>query len=134
MNLAITIDQSARLAQVDLEAQFLPAHITGTLHSEEFIFIALALNGTVRAITRPWPFAVKGRYGRWSALLDPQFFQPGKNTIEAFGVTTHNDRVTLVRAVGSPQYLPVFQPQANATLLTSSNETYKTIVTTSRNR
>ena len=134
VNLAITIDQSARLAQVDLEAQFLPAHITGTLHSEEFIFIALALNGTVRAITRPWPFAVKGRYGRWSALLDPQFFQSGKNTVEAFGVTTRNDQVTLVRAAGSPQYLPVFQPQANATLLTSSNETYKTIVTTSRNR
>ena len=48
LSLAITIDQSARLAQVDPEAQFLPAHITGTLHSEKFRLIALALNGTVR--------------------------------------------------------------------------------------
>ena len=60
--------------------------MTGTLHSEEFGLIALALNGTVRTITQPWSFAVKGKNGRWSALLDPQFFQPGKNTIEAFGV------------------------------------------------
>ena len=109
---AITIDQLKHFAQVDLEAPFLPAHITGTLHSEEFRFIALALNGTVRAITQPWSFAVKGKYGRWSALLDPQFFRSGKNTIEAFGVMTQNDQATLIRATGSPQHLPVFQPRA----------------------
>ena len=110
--LAITIDQLKHFAQIDLEAPFLPAHITGTLHSEELRFIALALNGTVRAITQPWSFAVKGKYGRWSALLDPQFFRSGKNTIEAFGVITQNDRAALIRAAGSPQHLPVFQPPA----------------------
>ncbi len=129
--LAITIDQSTRLAQVDPDAPFLPTHITGTLHSEEFRFIALALNGTVRAITRPWSFTVKGKYGRWSALLDPQLLQPGKNTVEAFGVTTHKDRTTLVRAAGSPQSLPVFQPQADTALLTSPNETDEATVTPS---
>lgn len=129
--LAFTIDQSTRLAQVDPDAPFLPTHITGTLHSEEFRFIALALNGTVRAITRPWSFTVKGKYGRWSALLDPQFFRSGKNTAEAFGVTTHKDRTTLVRATGSPQSLPVFQPQADTALLTSPNETDETTVTPS---
>ena len=108
---AITIDQLKHLAQVDPEAPFLPAHITGTLHSEEFRFIALALNGTVRAVTRPWSFAVKGKNGQWSAVLDPRFLQPGKNTIEAFGVITRNEQVTLVRAAGSPHHLPVFQPQ-----------------------
>ncbi len=130
-HLAITIDQAARLAQVDPDATFLPTHLTGTLHSEEFRFIALALNGTVRAITRPWPFPVKGKYGRWSALLDPQFFRSGKNTVEAFGVTTRKDRITLVRAAGSPQSLPVFQPPTDATLLTSPDETDETIVTPS---
>lgn len=130
-HLAITIDQSARLAQVDPDAPFLPSHITGTLHSEEFRFIALALNGTVRAITRPWSFTVKGKYGRWSALLDPQFFRSGKNTVEAFGVTTHKDQITLVRAAGSPQSLPVFQPQAISTLLTAPDETDETTVTPS---
>ncbi|MCY4386155.1 MAG: sulfatase-like hydrolase/transferase [Desulfurellaceae bacterium] len=109
---AITIDQLKHFAQVDPKAQFLPAHITGTLHSEEFRFIALALNETVRAVTQPWSFAVKGRDGRWSALLDPQFFRSGKNTLEAFGVRTRNDRATLVRAAGSPQHLPVFRPRA----------------------
>ena len=89
--------------------RFSPAHITGTLHSEEFRFIALALNGTVRAITQPWSFAVKGKYGRWSALLDPQLFRSGKNTLEAFGVITQNDQATLIRAAGSPQHLPVFR-------------------------
>lgn len=129
--LAFTIDQSTRLAQVDPNAPFLPTHITGTLHSEEFRFIALALNGTVRAITRPWSFTVKGKHGRWSALLDPQFFRSGKNTVEAFGVTTHKDRTTLVRATGSPQSLPVFQPQADTALLPSPNETDETTVTPS---
>ena len=109
---AITIDQLKHFAQVDPKAQFLPAHITGTLHSEEFRFIALALNETVRAVTQPWSFAVKGRDGRWSALLDPQFFRSGKNTLEAFGVRTRDDRATLVRAAGSPQHLPVFRPRA----------------------
>ena len=108
---AITIDQLKHFAQIDPEAPFLPTHITGTLHSEEFRFIALALNGTVRAITQPWSFTVKGRYGRWSALLDPQFFRSGKNTLEAFGVITHNEPLTLVRGTGSPQHLQVFQPQ-----------------------
>ncbi len=108
---AITIDQLKHFTQVDPETQFLPAHITGTLHSEQFRFIALALNGTVRVVTRPWSFAVKGKYGRWSALLDTQFFRPGENTIEAFGVITHNEPPTLVRGTGSPQHLQVFQPQ-----------------------
>ena len=109
---AITIDQLKHFAQIDPEAPFLPTHITGTLHSEEFRFIALALNGTVRAITQPWSFAVKGKHGQWSALLDPQFFRAGKNTLEAFGVIPQNDQATLIRAAGSPQDLPVFQPRA----------------------
>ena len=108
---AITIDQLKHFAQVDPEARFLPTHITGTLHSEEFRFIALALNGTVRVVTRPWSFAVKGKYGRWSALLDAQFFRPGKNTLEVFGVMTHARLATLARGTGSPQHLRVFQPQ-----------------------
>jgi len=107
--LAITIDQSERLAQVDPDAPFLPTHITGTLHAKEFRFIALALNGTVRAITQPWSFAVKGKNGKWSALLDPPLLRPGKNTIEALGVVTLSDRVTLVRGTGSPEHLPVFE-------------------------
>ena len=133
-HLAITIDQSAHLAQVDPDASFLPTHITGTLHSKEFRFIALALNGAVRAVTQPWSFSIKGKNGRWSALLDPRFLQPGNNTIEAFGVETHNEQITLVRAAGSPQDLPVFQPQSNATLPTSPNQTNETIVTSSGNR
>ena len=132
--LAITIDQSARLAQVNLEAQFLPTHITGALHSEEFRFIVLALNGTVRAVTQPWSFAVKGKYGRWSALLDPQFFQPGANTIEAFGVMTRNGQVRLVRGTGSPEYLPVFEPQAGDIPIVSPDEAGESIVTPSGDR
>ena len=127
--LAITLDQSDLLAQVNLEAQFLPAHITGTLHSEEFSFIALALNGSVRTVTRPWSFAVKGKNGRWSALLDPQFFQPGANTLEAFGVTTRNGRATLVRGTGAPEHLPVFEPRAGAIPCVSSDETGESIIT-----
>ena len=134
VQLAITIDQSARLAQVDPGAQFLPAHITGTLHSEEFSFIALALNGSVRTVTRPWSFAVKGKNGQWSALLDLQFFQPGANTLEAFGVMTRDKRVTLVRGTGSPEHLPVFAPQGGDIPGVSSDETGESIITPSGGR
>ena len=127
--LAIALDQSDLLAQVNLEAQFLPAHITGTLHSEEFSFIALALNGSVRAVTRPWSFAVRGKNGQWSALLDPQFFQPGANTLEAFGVAMQNGQVTLVRGTGAPEHLPVFEPQAGAIPGVSPDETGESIIT-----
>ena len=132
--LAITIDQSDLLAQVNLEAQFLPAHITGTLHSEEFSFIALALNGTIRAITQPWSFAVKGTNGRWSALLDPQFFQTGANSLEAFEVAMQNGQVTLVRAAGPPEHLPVFEPRAGDMPMASPDETSESIITPSGDR
>ena len=126
---AITLDQSDLLAQVNPKAPFLPAHVTGTLHSEEFRFIALALNGNVRAVTRPWSFAVSGKNGRWSALLDPQFFQPGANTLEAFGVLTRNGRTTLVRGTGAPEHLPVFAPRVGAIPGVSSDETGESIIT-----
>ena len=133
-HLAITIDQSARLAQVDPAAQFLPAHITGTLHSEEFRLIALALNGTVRAVTQPWSFAAKGKNGKWSALIDPQFLQPGKNTIEAFGVDVQQGQITLVRAAGSSEHLPVFEARASDMPMASPDETSEIIITPSGNR
>ena len=119
--LAITVDQTDALARVDPEAPFLPAHVTGTLHSEESRFIALALNGTVRAVTQPWSFAVRGKNGRWSALLDPQFLQPGNNTIEAFGVVEPSDRVSLVRGTGSPEHLPVFEARGE-TIITPNGD------------
>ena len=127
--LAITLDQTDLLAQVNLQAQFLPTHITGTLHSEEFSFIALALNGSVRAVTRPWSFAVRGKNGRWSALLNPQLFQPGANTLEAFGVLTRNGRATLVRGTGASEHLSVFTPQAGAIPGVSSDKTGESIIT-----
>ncbi len=132
--LAITIDQSARFAQVDPTASFLPAHITGTLHAEEFRFIALALNGSVRAVTQPWSFAVKGKNGRWSALLDPQFFQPGANTLEAFGVTTQDGRLTLIRGTGVPEHLPVFEPRAGDIPVVSPDETRGSLITPNGDR
>ena len=119
--LAITIDQSDSLAQVDPAAPFLPIHITGTLYSEEFRFLALALNGTIRAVTQPWSFVVRGKNGKWSALLDPQLLQSGKNTIEAFGVVALSDRVTLVRGTGSPEHLPVFEAPGE-TIITPNSD------------
>ena len=127
--LAITLDQADLLAQVNLEAPFLPTYITGTLHSEAFRLIALALNGRVRAVTRPWSFAVGGKNGRWAALLDPQFLQSGANTLEAFGVMIRNGRTTLVRGTGASERLPVFEPQAGDIPGVSSDKPGEGIIT-----
>ena len=57
------------------------------------------------------------------------FFQPGANTLEAFGVMTRNGRATLVRGTGASEHLPVFAPRAGAIPGVSSDETGESIIT-----
>lgn len=59
---------------------------------------ALPLNGTVAAVTRPYPFPVMGRRGAWEAVVDPRWFVPGANTLEVLEVREHGSDGTFALA------------------------------------
>ena len=130
---SLSISQLVSLRSIRRRS-FFPPTSPARSTQREFRLIALALNGTVRAVTQPWSFAAKGKNGKWSALIDPQFLQPGKNTIEAFGVDVQQGQITLVRAAGSPEHLPVFEARASDMPMASPDETSEIIITPSGNR
>ena len=87
--LVVTVDAAELLGAVDLESDFVPAHITGTATVPDGApppLLAVALNGVVAAVTRPYPFRAYGRDGAWEAIVDPGLLRPGANTLGVFAV------------------------------------------------
>ena len=79
---------------LDPVGDFIPAHITGSAAVPDGApppLLAVALNGVVAAITRPYPFSVSGRDGAWEAIVDPGLLQPGANTLAVFTVEERAD-------------------------------------------
>ncbi len=72
---------------VDFE-QFLPAHVQGDLQTDgealADVVIAIAVNGTIRALTRTYPGS-HGTYG-FSQLLPASAFRPGANQVAVYWV------------------------------------------------
>ena len=67
--------------------------------------LAVAINGTIQAVTQPWvPLAEKDR-GRWSALVPEAAFQHGHNDVEVFEVQRNEQDYRLLRPAGSIQEL-----------------------------
>ena len=58
---AITIDQLKHFAHDDPEARFLPTQSPAHSTRKNSDSSPWPLNGTVRVVTRPWSFAVKGK-------------------------------------------------------------------------
>ena len=106
----ITIDRPNSFTNVDLEANFIPAHITGqvtpALLNDRPVSLAVAVNGRIQAVTRPWSVPVEGRQGVWSAIVPETAFQTGQNTVEVFVVSDVAGRVTLSRARGTHRLRP----------------------------
>ena len=88
-NIAVTVDAPELLGAVDPGGDFVPAHITGTATvpaGEPPPLLAVALNGVVAAVTRPYPFSAFGHDGAWEAIVDPGLLRPGANTLGVFAV------------------------------------------------
>ncbi len=87
----IQIDRPDRFATVDLQSDFVPAHITGgvspPLNGDSPFSLAVAVNGTIQATTQPWSVPVYGRPGSWSALVPEAAFRAGRNTVEVCVIT-----------------------------------------------
>ena len=91
---AVTVDAPELLGAVDLESDFVPAHITGTAGGPAGApppLLAIALNGVVAAVTRPYPFRAYGRDAAWEAIVDPGLLRPGANTLEVFAINERAD-------------------------------------------
>ena len=95
----IEIDRPDRFATVDLQSDFVPAHITGgispPLNGDSPFSLAVAVNGTIQATTQPWSVPVQGRHGSWSALVPEAAFRAGRNTVEVCVITEAAGRTAL---------------------------------------
>ena len=103
-NVQIKIDRPDRFTAVDLQSDFVPAYITGSifppLHSGQPFSLAVAVNDTIHAVTQPWSVPIQGRHGVWSAVVPEAAFQTGQNTVEVFVVSEVSGQATLARATG----------------------------------
>ena len=93
-DIEVTVDAPELLGAVDPVGDFIPAHITGSAAVPDGApppLLAVALNGVVAAITRPYPFSVSGRNGAWETIVDPGLLQPGANTLAVFAVRERAD-------------------------------------------
>jgi hypothetical protein len=79
----LTLDRAGVLANVDLNADSLPAQVTGRIQARRDRpgepFVAVALNGRIVATTRRWPGTVT-----WMAMLPPAALRQGPNSVELF--------------------------------------------------
>lgn len=106
-DLEVVVDTSPLLRDVDPEAEFLPVHVTGAVpdlpDDARAPMLAVALNGVVAAITRPYSFPVLGRRAAWEAIVDPARLEPGVNALEVFEILGEpvGGSIALAAAAGS---------------------------------
>ena len=105
-DLEVVVDTLSLLRDVDPEAEFLPVHVTGAVpdlpDDARAPMLAVALNGVVAAITRPYSFPVLGRRAAWEAIVDPARLEPGVNALEVFEILGGpGGSVALAAAAGS---------------------------------
>ena len=98
----VVVDALPLLRNVDPEADFVPAHITGAVIDSRVgdrpPVLAIALNGVVAAVTRPYAFPVVGRREAWEVIVNPRWFVPGPNTLEVFEVQEDSAQATVALA------------------------------------
>ena len=103
----VVVDVLPLLRDVDPEADFVPAHITGSIvglqEGAAAPALAVALNGVVAAVTRPYGFRFLGRRNAWEAIVDPRHFVAGANALEVFEIRAEpgGGSVELAAAAGA---------------------------------
>ena len=86
----VVVDTLPLLRNVDPQADFVPAHLTGAVAGlragAPAPTLAIALNGRVAAVTRPYAFLMYGSRAAWEAIVHPRWLVPGPNTLEVFEI------------------------------------------------
>ena len=72
----VVVDTPTLWRDVDHDADFVPAHITGAINDlpegAAPPVLAVELNGTIVGVTRPYSFRARGRKNAWEVIIDPQ--------------------------------------------------------------
>ena len=111
---AVHLDDPAAYGNVDPESGFLPALVSGTLEMVEppveSPFLAVVLNGTIRATTRSF----RGADGalRFSAMVPEESFRAGSNDLEIFVLERIPRGVALLRTEIRPPPAGGDEPQS----------------------
>lgn len=112
-DLEVTVDPPPMLQDLDPSDDFLPAHITGAVaapgRAQPTPALAIALNGRVAAVTRPYPFRVGGRNGMWEAIIPSRGLVAGVTSLEVLEVREHagGSGFTLAAAAGQDTDRPL---------------------------
>lgn len=94
MGLEIELDQPGLYDNVRLGADFVPAAIEGWISDPAIKFVAIAVNGTLRAVA-PTFEGPSGRR-RFQAIVPVTSFLNGANRIQVFAVAQTNEEVVLL--------------------------------------
>lgn len=117
-----SLDFPQIFSEVDLQGFFLPAYITGSVFFSTSdaspVSLAVAINGTIQAVTQPSSVDLKGGRGRWSAVVSESSFRTGQNAVEVFTVSGATGQPILHRATGV-HYLLSGSPIDQTEMLTS---------------
>jgi hypothetical protein len=99
-SVGVVLDQAPVLRRVDPAGRFVPVYITGRIlpapPDPAPVDLAIAVNGVIAAVTRPWGDAENP--GAWAALVDETVFRPGDNDVAVFLVSRLEGRPILARA------------------------------------
>ena len=94
-DLDVTLDAPYLLNDVDLDSDFVPAHLTGRLVLPEDGSgpppLAVAVNGLVAGIPLVHAIEASARQARWQTVVDPRLLRPGANTVVVFAVRERPD-------------------------------------------
>ena len=101
----VTLDHSDRFRDVEPASGFVPVHVTGQVtglgEGHPPVALAVAVNGTIEAVTEPWKVPIRGQEGRWSAMVPETAFRTGENAVEVVVITQAAGEVRLARAAAT---------------------------------
>jgi sulfatase-like protein len=96
-NHIVEMDWPTAFENVDPEAAFVPAHITGRVFLREDagpLNLAVAVNGVIRAVTRTYR---EGQAWKFAAMIPDTAFRPGKNDVDVFVVSEEAGKLKVHR-------------------------------------
>jgi hypothetical protein len=97
----VELNQASSYENVDPNAAFVPAQVSGYIEidraEDASIDLAIAINGTIRAVTRTFKTA-SGRK-KFSAVVPESIFQAGQNRAEVFVVEEDGGKLSLLPTV-----------------------------------
>jgi len=127
-NQIVELDWPTAFDNVDPEATFVPAHITGRVFSREDagpVNLAVAVNSVIRAVTRTYQ---EGHIRKFTALIPDTVFRPGKNDVEVFVVSEATGQLRLHRTSQSALTYSLTSSGTSGEAILSSDGTFIRVI------